>query len=84
MKISWTDHVRDEEVLQRVREERNVLHTANRRKGNWIGYILCRNCLLKEFIERKVEGMIEVTGRRGRRGKQLLDDLQEERNIVYL
>jgi len=27
--------------------------------------------------------MIEVTGRRGRRGKQLLNDLKEERNIVH-
>jgi len=26
-KISWTDRVRNEEVLQRVKEERNNLHT---------------------------------------------------------
>jgi len=26
-KISWTDHVRNEEVLHRVKEERNILHT---------------------------------------------------------
>jgi len=25
-KISWTDHVRNEEVLLRVREQRNILH----------------------------------------------------------
>jgi hypothetical protein len=31
------------------------------------------NCLLKHGIEGKIGGMIEVTERRGRRGKQLLD-----------
>jgi hypothetical protein len=36
-KISWTDHVRNEDVLRRVNEERDVLHTIKRRKANWIG-----------------------------------------------
>jgi hypothetical protein len=40
---------------------------------------LRRKCLLKHVIERKVEGRIEVTGTRGRRRKQLLDDLKENR-----
>jgi len=41
-KISWTDHVRNEEVLLRVREQRNILHEISKRKANWIGYILHR------------------------------------------
>ena len=44
------------------------------RKGNWVGHVLCRNCLLKHVIEGKLEGGMQVTGRRGRRCKQLLDD----------
>jgi hypothetical protein len=76
--------VRNEEVLHRVKEERNVLHTITRRKANWIGYILHRNCLLKHAIEGKVEGRIEMTGRRGRRRKQLLDDLKEKRGYWKL
>jgi hypothetical protein len=83
-KISWTDRVRNEEVLHRVKEERNILHTIKRRKANWIGHILCRNCLLKHVIERKVEGRIEMTGRRRRRCKQLLDDLKEKRRYWKL
>jgi hypothetical protein len=71
-KISWTDRVRNEEVLYRVKEERNILHTINRRKAKWIGHILRRNCLLKHVIEGKLEGRIEMMGRRGRRRKQLL------------
>jgi hypothetical protein len=50
--------VRNEEVLHRVKEERNILHTIKRRKANWIGHILRRNCLLKHVIEGKLEGRI--------------------------
>jgi hypothetical protein len=45
-KISWTDYVRNEEVLLRVKEQRNILHEISKRKANWIGHILSRNCLL--------------------------------------
>ena len=49
-KISWTDHVRNEDVLLRVKEQRNILHEIRKRKSNWIGHILRRNYkgLLKE------------------------------------
>jgi hypothetical protein len=62
--------VRNEEVLHRVKEERNIVDTIKRRKANWIGHILRRNCLLKHVIEGKLEG----TRRRGRRREQLLGD----------
>jgi len=62
-KISWTDHVRNEVVLLRVKEQRNILHEINKRKANWIGHILRRNCLLQRFIKGKIKGGIEVTGR---------------------
>jgi hypothetical protein len=78
-KISWTDRVRNEEVLHRVKVERNILHTIKRRKANWIGHNLRRNCLLKHMIEGKLEGRIEMTGRRGRSRKELLDDLKEKK-----
>ena len=42
-KISWTDHVRNEKVLLRVNEQRNILHEIRKWKGNWIGHILRRN-----------------------------------------
>jgi len=32
-KISWTYHVRNKEVLHRVMEERNTLHTVKRKEG---------------------------------------------------
>jgi len=76
MEISWTDHVRNEEVLLRVNEQRNTLHEIRKQKANWIGHILQRNCLLKQVIEGKIKGEIEVTRRRGRRRKKLLNDLR--------
>jgi ppGpp synthetase/RelA/SpoT-type nucleotidyltranferase len=59
-KIRRTDSVRNEEVLQRVKEERNILQKINRRKTNLIGDILCRNYLLKQVIEGMYEGRMEV------------------------
>ena len=61
MEISWTDRVRNE-VYHRVEKERNILHTIKRRKANWVGLILCTNCLIRQVIEGKIEGRIEVTG----------------------
>jgi hypothetical protein len=55
-KINWTDHVRNEEVLLRVSEQRNILHEIRKRKANWIGHILRRNCLLKQVIEGNYRG----------------------------
>ena len=75
-KLIWTDRVRNEALLHRVKEERNIIHTIKRRKDNWIGHILLVICLLKHIIEENIEGRIEVTGRRGRRRKQLLHDFK--------
>jgi hypothetical protein len=76
--------VRNEEVLQRVKGERNIQPAIKRRKANWIGHILRRNYLLKLVFEAKVEGMAEVTGRRGRGCKLLLNDLMEEKGYCNL
>jgi len=54
-KISWTDHVRNEEVLLRVKEQRNILHEISKRKAKWIDHILCRNCLLQQVLEGKIK-----------------------------
>jgi hypothetical protein len=61
----------------RVKEERNILHTIKGWKANWIGHVLRRKCLLKHVIEGKLEGRIEVMGRRGRRRKQILMTLRK-------
>jgi hypothetical protein len=83
-KISWTDRVRNEEVLLRVKEQRNILHEIHKRKGNWIGHILHRNCLLQRVIKGKIQGGIEVRGRQRRRRRKLLYDLKERRGYSHL
>jgi len=52
--ISWTYYVKNAEVLDGFKEERNILQTMERRKVNWIGHILQRNCFLKQVIEGKI------------------------------
>jgi len=76
--------VRNEEELLRVKEQRNILHEIRKRKANWIGHILRRNCLLQRVIEGKIKGGIEVTGRRGRRRRKLLDEHKERRGYCHL
>jgi hypothetical protein len=71
-----------EKLLLRVKEHRNILHKISRRKANWIGHILRRNCLLRQVIEGKIKERIEVTGRRERRRRKLLDDLKERKRYV--
>jgi len=80
MEISWTDHVRNEEVLLSVNEQRNILHKIRNQKANWIGHILRRNCLLKQVIEGKIKEEMEVP----RRCKKLLDDLKDRREYSHL
>jgi len=82
-KISWTDHVRNEEVLLRVNEQRKILQEKRKQKANWIGHILRRNCLLKQVIEGKIKGEMEVARRWGRRRKRLLDDLKDRRGFSH-
>jgi hypothetical protein len=76
--------VRIEEVLLRVKEQRNILHEISKRKANLIGHNLRRNCLLQQVIEGMIKGGIEVTGRRGGRRRKLLDDLKKRRGCSHL
>jgi hypothetical protein len=68
-KISWTDHVRNEDVLLRVKEQMNILHEICKRKANWIGHILRRNCLLQRVIEGKIKGGGDRSDRKTRKKK---------------
>jgi hypothetical protein len=62
-RLSWTDRVRNEVVLRGDKEERNIIHTIQSRKANWIGHVLRRNCFLRQVTEEKIEGGIELTGK---------------------
>jgi hypothetical protein len=70
--------VRNKDVLLRVKEQRNILHAIRKRKANWIGHILRRNCLLQRVTEGKIQGEIK------RRRRKILDDLKERRGYSHL
>ena len=55
-------------VVDKVKEESNILKTVKRRQVNWVGDIFHRNCLIKHVIDGKIEG----TRRRGRSYKHKL------------
>ena len=69
------DRLRNEEALQGVKAERNILHAIGRSKDKWLRHILHRNCLLNHTIVAKTEGKTVVTKWRGKRCRQLEDDL---------
>jgi hypothetical protein len=53
--------VRIKEVLLGVGEQRNNLHEISKQKANCIGHIFRINCLLRQVIEGKITGGIDVT-----------------------
>ena len=79
-KIKLSEKVTDEQVLDLIGEKRTLINNILRRKANWIGHILRRNCLLHDDIEGQ---MMEVKGV-GRRTTQLLDDLKNRKRYWEL
>jgi hypothetical protein len=82
MMISKMDERRKRKDVNIEEGRRNYKRLRNELK--WIGHILCRGCLLKQVIEGKIKGQIEVTRRRGRRRQKLLDDLGDRRGYSHL
>ena len=77
----WLEKVTNEEVLERVEEKRELLNNILRKKFNWVGHILRRNCLVHDAIK----GLItEVKGVGRRRRMYLLVDLRNRRRYWKL
>ena len=54
--VKWTDKIKNVIVLERVGEGITMLELINKRKRNWLGHWLRRNCLLKDALEGLVNG----------------------------
>ena len=50
-KVKWSEKVTNEKILERIGEKRTLENNIQRRKANWTGHILRRNCLLHDAIE---------------------------------
>src|SRR5260221_90163 len=59
LKISWTEHKTNEEVLNMVNEERKLMETIRKRQKNWIGR---RGSLLTTVLDGRIQGK-KVPGR---------------------
>src|SRR6218665_2716450 len=57
-KISWTEHISNEQVLnlKLVEEERSLLTIIRTRQRNWMGHIMTGDSLQREIIEGRMEG----------------------------
>ena len=75
-KLKWQEKVTNDQVLDRIGDKRTPINNILRRKANWIGHFLRRNCILHDGIEGQ---MTEVKGVRKRRRTLLLDDLRNRR-----
>ena len=62
-RVKCTDKIKNAVVLEKVGEGRTVLELIRKRKRNWLGHWLRRNCLLKDALEGMVNGK-KVRGRR--------------------
>ena len=76
-KISWKDKVRNEQVLEIVKEKTTRIDVIRSRKKKWIEHVLRGNGLLKETIEGRIEGKRP----RGRRRVMMLDDMKEKKEL---
>jgi hypothetical protein len=77
-KISWMDHITNEEVLRRVGEKRSLMQTIRMRQKNWIGHVLRGNSLLRTVLEGRLQGKHQ----RGRPRKKMLDWMLKEGNAI--
>ena len=66
-----TDKIKNAVVLERMGEGRIMLELIRKRKINWLGHWLRRNCLLKDAQE----GMVNGKKVRGRRIYQMIDNI---------
>jgi hypothetical protein len=71
-KISWTEHVRNEKVLLRFKEQMNILHEIIKRR--LIGLVTF--CVETAFYNG------DVIGRRGRKRRKLLDYFKEREDTL--
>ena len=77
--ISWKDKVRNEQVLEIVKEKTTRIDVIRSRKKKWIEHVLRGNGLLKGTI--LIEGRIEGKRPRGRRRIKMLDEMKEKKEL---
>ena len=55
-KISWTDHVRNVDVLLRVKEQRNILHEIRKRKATGLVTFCVETAFYNGLLKERCKG----------------------------
>ena len=58
MKVPWTEHKTNEEILQMVETERKIMDTVRSRQKRWLGHILRHDSLLRITLEGEIQGRL--------------------------
>ena len=66
MKVKWTEHKTNEDVLEMVRDKRMLMKTVRDTHKSWVGHVLKCDSLLQTVWEGRMEGK-KVVGRQERR-----------------
>ena len=69
MKVPWTEHKTNEEILQMVETERKIMDTVRSRQKRWLGHILRHDLLLKITLEGQIQGKKAYERERERGGE---------------
>ena len=78
MRISWTDKLNNEAVLEKVGVERQLLNTIRRRQWNFVGHVLRREGEIEKNI---LEAEMGGKRARGRQRLKMLDWMMERLRI---
>jgi len=68
MKVSWTEHKTNEEVLQMVDTKKEMMDTLKSRQKRWLGHILRHDSSLRITLEGRIKGRKVVEDSVGRHG----------------
>ena len=56
MKVPWTEHKTNEEILQMVETKREIMDTVRSRQKIWLGHILRHDSLLRITLKGQIQG----------------------------
>jgi len=56
MKVNWTEQRSNQEVLDMVRETRDLINSIRQRQKNWQGHVLRGDSLLRTVLEGRMGG----------------------------
>ena len=73
LKVSWTEHKKNDEVLRTVETRRELMNTLRTRQKRWLGHVLRHGTLVKTVLEGRLLGKKG----RGRPKEMLLSWLME-------